>query len=382
MIVYKQLDMVRKNTLSISSWNIHGLGDKINDPLFIQKISSDINILLETWKGDTSKNKITGYNYISKSRKKRKNAKRNSGGIIVYIRKEVFKGIEYLKNATISENRLWMKLDKDFFEFSHNIYICATYIPPNFSKHYDNDFMSLGEEISSFSDKGKIILIGDMNARIGNKLDYIENDTPEINNFDGVDLLPPDYEIDIPLRRVSQDKVINNHGNNLLDVCLSSGLRILNGRFLGDSLGYYTFMSQNGFSSVDYAIASQSLLPSVKFFKTDSFGYLSDHVQIELYIKCSYTSENKVILDRNKWKEIKTYKWETTSVSENLITEALSQEKIRNDIINFETNDINMTQDGVDEATSKLSNILYEISNISCKSIVRRKRKKRKKIFL
>ena len=73
-----------------------------------------------------------------------------------------------------------------------------------------------------------------MNARIGDKLDFIDNDTSEINNFDGVDLLPPDYDIDIPLSRLNQDKVVNNHGTSLLDVCLSSGLRVLNGRFLGD----------------------------------------------------------------------------------------------------------------------------------------------------
>jgi hypothetical protein len=38
------------------------------------------------------------------------------------------------------------------------------------------------------------------------------------------------------LKRVNQDVIINSHGKNLLDLCLSSRLRILNGRFLGDSL--------------------------------------------------------------------------------------------------------------------------------------------------
>jgi hypothetical protein len=66
--------------------------------------------------------------------------------------------------------------------------------------------------------------------------------------------LPPDYVTDTELKRVNQDVIINSHGKNLLDLCLSSRLRILNGRFLGDSLGYFTYMSNNGFSSVDYAI--------------------------------------------------------------------------------------------------------------------------------
>jgi hypothetical protein len=57
-----------------------------------------------------------------------------------------------------------------------------------------------------------------------------------INDFDGVDLLPPDYVTDTELKRVNQDFIINSYGTNLLDLCLSSRLRILNGRFLGDSL--------------------------------------------------------------------------------------------------------------------------------------------------
>jgi hypothetical protein len=34
-------------------------------------------------------------------------------------------------------------------------------------------------------------------------------------------------------KRVNQDFIINSHGKNLLDLCLSSGLRILNWRFTG-----------------------------------------------------------------------------------------------------------------------------------------------------
>jgi hypothetical protein len=42
------------------------------------------------------------------------------------------------------------------------------------------------------------------------------------NDFDGVDLLPPDYVTNTELKRVNQDFIINSHGKNLLDLCLSS----------------------------------------------------------------------------------------------------------------------------------------------------------------
>ena len=53
-------------------------------------------------------------------------------------------------------------------------------------------------------------------------------------------------------------------------------------------------------------LISESLLPSVKYFKTNDFTYLSDHVQVELYLKCSITDETKTKLDEKdeKYKNI------------------------------------------------------------------------------
>ena len=102
--------MTSNKQLSISSWNVHGLGEKHKENLFKEKMKSDINVILETWKGENSQTQIDGFICISKSRKKHKKSRRHSGGIIVYIRKILFKGITYLSDATTSPNRLWIKL--------------------------------------------------------------------------------------------------------------------------------------------------------------------------------------------------------------------------------------------------------------------------------
>ena len=363
--------------LTISSWNVHGLGDKLNDPQFLEHLTSDIIILIETWKGATEEFIIPGYNVISKVRKKRKKARRYSGGIIVSIKKQYFKGITYLQHATNSQNRMWLKLDKYFFGLQEDIYICALYIPPLASTHYDNDLISIENESCSFANKGKIILIGDFNSRTADRPDYILNDASQINNFDGHDLLPENYKPDTELERINQDHIINIQGNNLLELCLSSRLRILNGRFLGDSLGYYTYMSSNGFSTVDYAIVSESLLPSVKFFKTGDFTYLSDHVQIELYISCYINFETKRPLDEKKWHWIKSYKW--TDKSKDLLINALLTENIKNEVIDFELETYVENQEGVDGATKKLTNILHNCSTMACKvTSINFKKKKNK----
>ena len=68
--------------ISISAWNIHGLGDKIEDHIFREKLNSDINILLETWTGENKKYILPEFNTISKCRKKKK---RNLGAIAVVL---------------------------------------------------------------------------------------------------------------------------------------------------------------------------------------------------------------------------------------------------------------------------------------------------------
>ena len=73
----------------------------------------------------------------------------------------------------MSQNRLWLKLDKIFFGLSQDVYLCAVYIPPISSPHYDNDFISLEGEVSTFSNKGNIVLIGDFSSRTGQNPDFI-----------------------------------------------------------------------------------------------------------------------------------------------------------------------------------------------------------------
>lgn len=77
----------------------------------------------------------------------------------------------------------------NFFGLEQDLYLCAVYIPPFSLAHYDSDLENLDNEISSFSIEGQIILIGDFNSRTAMKAVYIENNSDETNNFDGIDLL-------------------------------------------------------------------------------------------------------------------------------------------------------------------------------------------------
>ena len=70
-------------------------------------------------------------------------------------------------------------------------------------------------------------------------VDYVENDY--FNRH--VNLLPDDYNYDVPLLRSSRDSVINTYGRNLIDFCKESRLQILNGRIGEDAvIGDYTWL--------------------------------------------------------------------------------------------------------------------------------------------
>lgn len=270
-----------------------------------------------------------------------------------------------------------MKLVKTFFGFTHDIYLCAVYVPPITSSHYENDLQILEEEICSLSNKGKILLIGDFNYRTAENPDFMVDDSSTINLFDGKDILPDDYKSDITIKRNNQDRTVNAQGLNLLDLCLSSGLRILNGRYLEDSLGYYTCITNTGYSTVDYALITESLLHSVKYFKTNNFTYLSDHVQLEIFLECNLNLEKKKGLDKRKWQQNKSYKW--MEKSKLLLVDALITDNIKEEILEFECQHFKDDQTGVEDSTKMLTNILYDISNVACKKNTKRyKRNKRK----
>ena len=87
--------------------------------------------------------------------------------------------------------------------------------------------------------KAKNILICDFNARTGTLNDFTElEETSDSDN----NLLPPDYTEDIILPvRNNTDKFVNDQGQTLIELCIESRLRLLNGRLMGDSLGYRTY---------------------------------------------------------------------------------------------------------------------------------------------
>ena len=116
-----------------------------------------------------------------------------------------------------------------------------------------------------------VFLMGDFNARSCNKADFMDADEFLMHYFsfddsrDGSLNIPSKIEkTNVSKYRVSQDKIINNEGNMLLDMCKSNSMLIFNGRCGNDrNNGAMTFRNQ---SIIGYSIVSFQSLQYVKNF--------------------------------------------------------------------------------------------------------------------
>ena len=83
----------------------------------------------------------------------------------------------------------------------------------------------------------------------------------------------------------NEDSTINNYGKTLLDLCIKTDLRILNGRTLGNLPGTFTSFQYNGKSVVDYIIMSEKLLTQATNMTVSPPNHLSDHSPINMQLK-------------------------------------------------------------------------------------------------
>ena len=57
-----------------------------------------------------------------------KNAKRNSGGLLIFIRRN-FRSFASVAQHT-NEDILWLKIDKHLTNYDLDVYLCCTYLSP------------------------------------------------------------------------------------------------------------------------------------------------------------------------------------------------------------------------------------------------------------
>ena len=225
---------------------------------------------------------IDGFHSFSKCRKTvSQNSRRSSGGITILIKSTLKKGIKFLDKES-SEEFVWYKLNKTFFNLKHDIFICTVYIPPQNSSRESrlntDHFENLQNNIYKFASKGNIILCGDFNARIGIVEDFVDNKFLEDDKY-----ITPSLD-----QRYSKDHHVNAYGKSLIDLCIGNGMAVLNGRTNGDLLGQFTCQTYNGASVIDYVVISHSLLSFVVGFNVEDITEFSHHSCLSFILQIKY----------------------------------------------------------------------------------------------
>ena len=188
----------------------------------------EVIMLCETWTSDQDNFMLEGFEFYNFPRLNRHcKAKRISGGLDVFVR-NCIKDVTFIKS--FEDVIAWFKLRKDRLHLRNDIYLGNVYVVPGGSSYLNYDvFDSIKKYIAKFPSGAQVLICGDYNARTGTAPDVHFN--TRYDNDNGLDAFCPDMCIAENARyipdRFSKDKASNNnHGNNLLELCKSTGLII------------------------------------------------------------------------------------------------------------------------------------------------------------
>lgn len=374
------------STLKMCTWNVGGLFsgdiDKTQDKTFIDSISKyDLAFLVETHVGYNSNIKNVGpFNYYPVCRPITKANNRYYGGIAILRKPHIKDHVKILKNSNTDYQ--WVKLEKKFFGFHRDLYICVIYYPPvtsTYTKKGDIElFECLENDITLFCKDADILLCGDFNARAGSHPDLIIQD--EIDFLPLYNTYPLDKNI---MLRKNRDKKLDCRGKDLCEFCISHQLRILNGRTLGDLNGNFTCYTPNGASVVDYSIVSESALDYILYFRVAEFvPTLSDcHCKIEWEMSAQFSANLRDdCIDHDLHTMPSRYMWSENSAT--VFQEALTSPSVIAKISDFMLKGHFTSKIDINEASVKLTNIFIEAAEQSLKKTPKyRKNKKKHKNF-
>ena len=349
------------------SWSIFGAFKSING--FLYNKVHDQNLISHTKKAkilglletqhtadDIDKLQLLDYKCFQVCHKK-KRLGRKHGGIAVFVHHSILQGVT--KIPTQGSEVIILKLNKGFFKLDRDTHLVFAYCSPSQSSYTIrtqlDPFSEIEQKLANLERNTDVIVMGDLNARTGLKLDYITHE-------DNQNLtLPVDYITDTvaTFPRGNRDATTNQYGDSVIALCRNTPLRICNGRKLGDTQGDFTCHKWNGQSVVDYCLASPGVYSQILFLKVGNYiPVFSDHCSLTIALKTHFfqTQNCRESLDYDFLPKPTKLTWDKNIALkfENIIQSPESKIFIQN----FAKNGILPDQNSVDIATDFLTDFL------------------------
>ena len=227
---------------------------------------------------------IEGYEVAHNPRKKSNdNLGKNFGGIILYYKRNLIKGFENIQPYT--PDCIWAKWSDNQ---GNATVIGIIYVPPGVPVMHD-PMMHIKTGLVNAAPNARIILLGDMNARIGNfKPISVEP------SFKYTDCIPEEEEWEeIKWGRRLQDVKVNQFGRELNEIASWSGMECMNGTHKeSQTVGSFTCFTQIRHPSVvDQAWCTSEHKNSIVSLQVlDFMPDISDHCPISLTMDGYYQS--------------------------------------------------------------------------------------------
>ena len=253
----------RVGNCTFLTWNIEGLYAKLFDNDFISFVAShDFVCLTETFLlNELQLSVFPDHHIYYQFAKKLSQKGRPSGGVLCLVRKR-YKALIKEINVNMG-NFVLLYINKTLFNLNKDVLYVGAYVPPEGSPYYnlldlEKDGISVLENClldTVLLDKDVHVMInGDLNSRTSNASQTILSE---------LDYADPYDTKEEPIKRHSQDTVMNSFGKSLLAMCTALDLCIVNGTCNGDRLGRFTYICDTGCSVDDYFLISRTLYASL-----------------------------------------------------------------------------------------------------------------------
>ena len=338
------------NKIRILSWNIQGIGSKLEIEGIKQLIAPfDVVFLFETMKLDTFNPSLSDFQFHHCQRKyQHPRARRPSGGIGVLIKNSIK---HLVKIEKMNEHVIWLSIKQ---KYQPPLIIGGTYVPPAGSKMYLNYeindiFLALQTDITNFlSLTSAVALCGDFNGRTGGLSDIAENLTGKdadlisnlnLKNFTTTSQNEQNWDW-FNKERQTKDTVYNTFGNDLVQMCKNTNMRILNGFHNESNTDNFTCHAPLGKSTVDYLISTLKFYEVMSDFALSSKIVESDHVPLTFTVAYESVSLKAATQRTNKQSDQKRFQYIFDINKVPQYREMLNSDVVQDKLIDQTTNSV------------------------------------------